>query len=316
MGTGGLLFLLLLLFLSVQHVVPRQGGRRKSEREQKLLLTASERERERREEAPPPSRLLPGPWERLTGKRGRTTSLSGLETQAGHVQAGMREHGKKEHQRKEGLIVTRRALAHPPAASRGRLKDSSGLRRAHEDMDGCTCGETDGWTDDTISSRLLRCASAYGDLQPRQTRTAPATSRYVPPLDYSTAHGDDDDLIKPRKLLNPVKSSRSHQELHRELMSSCKRSGGGSVETNKPELERVLERRRRDQLIRQRKREKEACRKISPLEAELRKRHQALEEMEQEQQKDECDTLVPPEFVKVKENLRKTSCAGKEEKQV
>uniref|UniRef100_A0A3Q2Y175 Actin-associated protein FAM107A n=1 Tax=Hippocampus comes TaxID=109280 RepID=A0A3Q2Y175_HIPCM len=31
------------------------------------------------------------------------------------------------------------------------------------------------------------------------------------------------DLIKPRKLLNPVKSSRSHQELHRELMTSCKR---------------------------------------------------------------------------------------------
>ncbi|XP_077433560.1 actin-associated protein FAM107A-like isoform X1 [Vanacampus margaritifer] len=160
-----------------------------------------------------------------------------------------------------------------------------------------------------------RAASAYGDLQPRQRRTAPAAFCYAPPPpDYSTELADRrDDLIKPRKLLNPVKSSRSHQELHRELMSSCKRSGGG-VESNKPELERVLESRRRDQLMRQRKQEEEARRKISPLEAELRKRHQALEEMQR--QKDEREQLTAPEFVKVKEKLRRTSCAGKEEKQV
>uniref|UniRef100_A0A3Q2YEJ7 Actin-associated protein FAM107A n=1 Tax=Hippocampus comes TaxID=109280 RepID=A0A3Q2YEJ7_HIPCM len=114
----------------------------------------------------------------------------------------------------------------------------------------------------------------------------------------------------PRKLLNPVKSSRSHQELHRELMTSCKRGGGVRVESNKPELERVLECRRRDQLIKERKKQEEARRKISPLEAELRKRHQL------EQQKDERDKLAAPEFVKVKENLRRTSYAGKEEKQV
>uniref|UniRef100_A0A3Q2Y3R8 Actin-associated protein FAM107A n=1 Tax=Hippocampus comes TaxID=109280 RepID=A0A3Q2Y3R8_HIPCM len=145
---------------------------------------------------------------------------------------------------------------------------------------------------------------------PHQRRMAPTVSCYVPPPpDYLTdIHGPrHDDLIKPRKLLNPVKSSRSHQELHRELMTSCKR--------NKPELERVLECRRRDQLIKERKKQEEARRKISPLEAELRKRHQALEEMELEQQKDERDKLAAPEFVKVKENLRRTSYAGKEEKQ-
>uniref|UniRef100_A0A3P9QBY9 Actin-associated protein FAM107A n=1 Tax=Poecilia reticulata TaxID=8081 RepID=A0A3P9QBY9_POERE len=89
---------------------------------------------------------------------------------------------------------------------------------------------------------------------------------------------EDEDLIKPKKLLNPVKASRSHQELHRELLSSCRRGGSG-VET-KPELQRVLESRKRDQLIRQRKQEEEAHRKISPLEAELLKRHMKLEEGE------------------------------------
>lgn len=31
------------------------------------------------------------------------------------------------------------------------------------------------------------------------------------------------ELIKPKKLLNPVKASRSHQELHRELLMNHKR---------------------------------------------------------------------------------------------
>uniref|UniRef100_A0A3B5MFN2 Actin-associated protein FAM107A n=1 Tax=Xiphophorus couchianus TaxID=32473 RepID=A0A3B5MFN2_9TELE len=111
----------------------------------------------------------------------------------------------------------------------------------------------------------------------------------------------NEDLIKPKKLLNPVKTSRSHQELHRELLSSCRRGGSG-VET-KPELQRVLESRKRDQLIRQRKQEEEARKKISPLEAELLKRHMKLEEQEQQEE----ENLRAPEFVKVRENLRRTS---------
>lgn len=54
---------------------------------------------------------------------------------------------------------------------------------------------------------------------------------------------------------------------------------GGSVVEMKPELQRVLESRKRDQLIKQRKQEVEAHRKISPLEAELLKRHKKLEEV-------------------------------------
>lgn len=38
--------------------------------------------------------------------------------------------------------------------------------------------------------------------------------------------GDCDELIKPKKLINPVKTSRNHQDLHRELVMNQKRSGG------------------------------------------------------------------------------------------
>uniref|UniRef100_A0A3B3VMD0 Actin-associated protein FAM107A n=1 Tax=Poecilia latipinna TaxID=48699 RepID=A0A3B3VMD0_9TELE len=48
----------------------------------------------------------------------------------------------------------------------------------------------------------------------------------VPPPDYMDGD-EDEDLIKPKKLLNPVKASRSHQELHRELLSSCRRRSTG-----------------------------------------------------------------------------------------
>ncbi|XP_034558218.1 protein FAM107B isoform X1 [Notolabrus celidotus] len=158
-------------------------------------------------------------------------------------------------------------------------------------------------------------ASAYANLQqhrPEGRKPSPV-SGYVPQPDY--LEGDEDqDLIKPKKLVNPVKASKSHQELHRELMSSCKR--GGSVVETKPELQRVLESRKRDQMIKQRKQEDEARKKISPLEAELLKRHKKLEEMEKQQEKEQEENLKAPEFVKVKENLRRTSFHGTEEKEV
>uniref|UniRef100_A0AAZ1XR39 Actin-associated protein FAM107A n=1 Tax=Oreochromis aureus TaxID=47969 RepID=A0AAZ1XR39_OREAU len=157
-------------------------------------------------------------------------------------------------------------------------------------------------------------ASAYASLQQHGSEGVHGkpypVAVYVPRPDY--LEGDEDaDLIKPKKLVNPVKASKSHQELHRELLSSYKR-GGVSVEM-KPELQRVLESRRRDQLIRQRKEEDEARRKVSPLEAELLKRHKKLEELERQQEQED---LRAPEFVKVKENLRRTSVQGKEEKEV
>lgn len=37
--------------------------------------------------------------------------------------------------------------------------------------------------------------------------------------------GDCEELIKPKKLINPVKTSRNHQDMHRELLMNQKRSG-------------------------------------------------------------------------------------------
>ncbi|XP_056590942.1 protein FAM107B isoform X1 [Triplophysa dalaica] len=169
-------------------------------------------------------------------------------------------------------------------------------------------------------------ASAYANIQweqPHQPKTPdrdpfgyphrnhiPPLAGYAPQPDYMTG---DDDLIRPKKLVNPVKASKSHQELHRELLMNHKRGDG--VE-NKTELQRVLEHRKREQMIQQRKQEEEARRKISPLEQELLKRHQKLEELEKEQATLENSNGSAPEFIKVKENLRRTSFTSPGEKEV
>ncbi|KAG8142558.1 putative Protein FAM107B-like protein, partial [Naja naja] len=84
---------------------------------------------------------------------------------------------------------------------------------------------------------------------------------------------DNPELIKPQKLINPVKTSRNHQDLHRELRMNQKR---GLAPQNKPELQKVMERRKRDQL-------------------------------ELEKQKIQEEQENAPEFVKVKGNLRRTA---------
>ncbi|XP_077581559.1 protein FAM107B-like [Stigmatopora nigra] len=206
-------------------------------------------------------------------------------------------------------------IAQPPGASdgngprKGQLIDARACARAGV----CTIYQSDL----NLHARPVESPAA-----PRQRRTAApsAVTRRDgggrPGGDGIRDHGDVEDLIKPSKLLNPVKSSRSHQELHRELMSSCRRSGF-RVESAKPELQRVLDARRRDQIIGERKREEEARRKISPLEAELRKRQRALQEMELMAQQDERrDPDGAPEFLKVKENLRRTSRAALEDEPV
>lgn len=112
---------------------------------------------------------------------------------------------------------------------------------------------------------------------------------------------DNPELIRPQKLINPVKSSRNHQDLHRELLMNQKR---GLAPQNKPELQKVMEKRRRDQVIKQK--EEEAQKKKSDLEIELLKRQQKLEQLELEKQKLQEEQENAPEFVKVKGNLRRT----------
>ncbi|XP_062401852.1 protein FAM107B isoform X2 [Sardina pilchardus] len=168
---------------------------------------------------------------------------------------------------------------------------------------------------------LVKSASAYADLQWEAPQSevvqrdpfsnyqdVPPVASYAAQPDYME---DEDDLIKPKKLVNPVKASRSHQELHRELLMNQKRG----VET-KPELQRVLEQRKREQMIKQRKQEDEARKKISPLEQELLKRRRELEELEREQEEQETGNQSAPEFIKVKENLRRTSFINTGEKEV
>ncbi|XP_027323841.1 actin-associated protein FAM107A isoform X2 [Anas acuta] len=148
---------------------------------------------------------------------------------------------------------------------------------------------------------LQKSASMYTEIQ----REHPDSRNILTHPDYIDGNPD---LIKPKKLLNPVKASKSHQELHRELLMNHKRGLG--VES-KPELQRVLEHRRRNQLFRQKKEEEEAKKLQSPFEKELLKRHQRLDQLEKEQEKEEDHA---PEFIKVKENLRRTSTVTGEEK--
>ncbi|XP_029473268.1 protein FAM107B isoform X1 [Rhinatrema bivittatum] len=119
--------------------------------------------------------------------------------------------------------------------------------------------------------------------------------------DYIEA--DNPELIRPKKMVNPVKTSRNHQDLHRELLMNQKR---GLAPQNKPELQKVMEKRKRDQVIKQQK-EEEAQKKKSDLEIELQKRQQKLEQLELDKQKTEEEQENAPEFVKVKGNLRRTN---------
>ncbi|KAL4699104.1 hypothetical protein H8959_011761 [Pygathrix nigripes] len=117
----------------------------------------------------------------------------------------------------------------------------------------------------------------------------------------TTIEDDNPELIRPQKLINPVKTSRNHQDLHRELLMNQKR---GLAPQNKPELQKVMEKRKRDQVIKQK--EEEAQKKKSDLEIELLKRQQKLEQLELEKQKLQEEQENAPEFVKVKGNLRRT----------
>ncbi|XP_010150218.1 PREDICTED: protein FAM107A [Eurypyga helias] len=151
---------------------------------------------------------------------------------------------------------------------------------------------------------LRKSASMYTEIQ----RERPDGGNILTHPDYIDGNPD---LIKPKKLLNPVKASKSHQELHRELLMNHKRGLGVAWAWRG---QRVLEHRRRNQLLRQKKEEEEAKKLQSPFEKELLKRHQRLEkknllEKDQEKQEDHA-----PEFIKVKENLRRTSTVTGDEK--
>ncbi|XP_071761614.1 actin-associated protein FAM107A [Centroberyx gerrardi] len=120
---------------------------------------------------------------------------------------------------------------------------------------------------------------------------------------------ESSDLIRPQKLLNPLIASKSHQELHKELRMTHKR---GVSREGKTELQRVLEKRKWEQRMKVRRDQEEAKKNRSPLHQELLKRHQRLDKVEREkgQQQEE------PEFLRVKERLRRTTTLDAGENEV
>ncbi|XP_053328510.1 actin-associated protein FAM107A-like [Spea bombifrons] len=101
----------------------------------------------------------------------------------------------------------------------------------------------------------------------------------------------------PCKSDNPIKSSRTHQELHKELLLTYKK---GLALHSKPELLRVLEKRRC-----QGKEGQDPKLPSSPLEQELQKWQQRREEREQESSRKDASGVH--EFLRVRENLRKST---------
>lgn len=61
--------------------------------------------------------------------------------------------------------------------------------------------------------------SSGEDTEPKDLYLIPRTIMAEP--DY--IEDDNPELIRPQKLINPVKSSRNHQDLHRELLMNQKR---------------------------------------------------------------------------------------------
>ncbi|XP_034551445.1 protein FAM107B [Notolabrus celidotus] len=112
----------------------------------------------------------------------------------------------------------------------------------------------------------------------------------------STADCSGDEITHPRKLNGSSVETPSYHHLHRELMLSHKR---GLLPEKKPELKRVLEQRRLDL-------HKEEEMAPSDLQTELRKRQQKLKEYEQEEIRRRENQQKIPEFVRVKDNLRRT----------
>ncbi|KAM3618613.1 uncharacterized protein V6R79_022492 [Siganus canaliculatus] len=115
----------------------------------------------------------------------------------------------------------------------------------------------------------------------------------------STVDCSSDESVQPKRLNGSSLDIPSYHNLHRELLLSHKR---GLLLEEKPELKRVLEQRR----LELHKGEEMARQRPSDLETELRKRQQKLAEYEQEEIRQRENQQKIPEFVRVKDNLRRT----------
>ncbi|MEQ2236964.1 hypothetical protein ILYODFUR_018035 [Ilyodon furcidens] len=106
---------------------------------------------------------------------------------------------------------------------------------------------------------------------------------------------EEDDLIKPQKLINPILASLQRRALHQELLFCHRR---GMLPRKKPELERVLESKNREQL----KKRELALQPRSDLEVKLRRRLQRIQLYELENWREGLKNV--PEFVRVRQSLK------------
>ncbi|XP_022044968.1 actin-associated protein FAM107A [Acanthochromis polyacanthus] len=150
-------------------------------------------------------------------------------------------------------------------------------------------------------------ASMMKTPQPEQEDQFPEIQGIFPSQLHSEEEGSH--LIRPHKPLNPLTASKSHQELHKELQMTHKRR---VTQEGKTELQRALEKRKWEQRMKAGRDQQEANKNTSPLHQELLKRQQRLENLEREEKSKQEE----PEFLQVKERLRRTTVTDAGEKQV
>ncbi|XP_077078766.1 protein FAM107B isoform X1 [Siphateles boraxobius] len=163
-----------------------------------------------------------------------------------------------------------------------------------------------------LKNALSNCAAGHNHIsnssRPAQSRAKTSTDTVNCTSLHHPGHNREDadkcDIAEgPWNLNNPVKASRSHQELHKELLLAHK---NGLVVGCKPELQAVLERRKREKSKRE-----EGEQSRSPLEQVLLQRQQKHQEMMKEKEDEEKlhEEVQLLEFVRVRQNLKRVHTA-------
>ncbi|XP_071350879.1 protein FAM107B [Trachinotus anak] len=145
--------------------------------------------------------------------------------------------------------------------------------------------------------RLYHCTQASQKMGLRNRRERHHCWMVQPHQVIETQQQEGGDLIRPRKLPNPVLASPQHRALHQELLFCHRR---GLLPRIKPELQRVLEHKQRER----HKQAELALHPASDLEAKLRTRQQRIQVCELEEKKRNESLQNAPEFVRVRRTLK------------
>ncbi|XP_070557916.1 uncharacterized protein [Ptychodera flava] len=128
-----------------------------------------------------------------------------------------------------------------------------------------------------------------------------------PPVSPTGEEPYEGELVKPKPLPNPVRASKKHQELHREL-KRVNRDGNREVLNQKPELTKAFEARRNAEKLKEIEESKKQ--KRTSLDIKLQKQQEKLREEEERQKQQTIEEDTKPEFMKVKLRHRADSDTG------